>query len=144
MYDFLNRTVPQESFQDDMKAIFGEVPDISGMEPKDRENHLINLYRSCLKSIPASSKERLRTAYVSILDSVKERTKYHLVYLTRHPLGIIKFMAASEKMDKVQQRVRIRTKQQRRAESSGIDDLFTDEIDGITTDSVDIETVKQY
>ena len=144
MYDFLNRTVPQESFQNDMKAIFGEVPGISGMEPKVRENHLINLYRSCLKSIPASSEERLRTAYVSILDSVKERTKYHLVYLTRHPLGIIKFMAASEKMDKVQQRVRIRTKQQRRAESSRVDDLFTDEIDGITTDSADIGTVKQY
>lgn len=144
MYDFLNRTVPQESFQDDMKAIFGEVPDISGMEPKDRENHLINLYRSCLKSITASSNERLRTAYVSILDSVKERTKYHLVYLTRHPLGIVKFMGASEEMDSVQQRVRARTKQQRRIEATGQEELFTDIIDAGNSDTVAIDVVKRY
>lgn len=144
MYDFLNRTVPQESFQDDMKAIFGEVPDISGMEPKDRENHLINLYRNCLKSITANSNERLRTAYVSILDSVKERTKYHLVYLTRHPLGIVKFMGASEEMDSVQQRVRARTKQQRRIETTGQEELFADIIDTGNTDTVDIDVVKRY
>ena len=144
MYDFLNRTVPQESFQDDMKAIFGEVPDISGMEPKDRENLLINLYRSCLKSITTSSNERLRTAYVSILDSVKERTKYHLVYLTRHPLGIVKFMGASEEMDSVQQRVRARTKQQRRIEATGQEELFADIIDAGNSDTVDIDVVKRY
>jgi three-Cys-motif partner protein len=144
MYDFLNRTVPQESFQDDMKTIFGEVPDISGMEPKGRENHLINLYRNCLKSVPASSKERLRTAYVSIMDSVKERTKYHLVYLTRHPFGIIKFMGASEKMEIAQKRVRMRTKQQHRTESTRTEDLFADRVDAVATDTIDMDDVKQY
>jgi three-Cys-motif partner protein len=143
MHGFLVRAHTQNAFQEHMAAIFGEVPDTSGMNPKERENHLINLYTVRLKSIPTSRTEKLRSAYVSIQDPVEERTKYHLVYLTRHPLGIIKFMAASEKMDKVQQRVRIRTKQQRRAESSMIDDLF-DEIDDITTDSVDLQAVKQY
>ena len=144
MYDFLNRTVPQESFQDDMRAIFGEIPDTSGMGPKERENYLINRYRAALISTSSHDTKRLRSAYVSILDRVKDRTKYHIVYLTRHPLGIVKFMEASEKMDKVQQRVRTRTKQQRRAESSGMNDLFSNEVDDATTDTVDIEAVKQY
>ena len=99
MYDFLLRTHTQKAFRDDMEAIFGEVPDTSGMQPKERGNYLIKQYKGCLKSIPDSSTDGLRSAYVSILDRVKERTKYHLVYLTRHPAGIVKFMTASEKMD---------------------------------------------
>ena len=144
MYDFLLRTHTQKLFQEDMEAIFGEVPDTSDMQPKERENYLIKRYKDCLKSVPASSTDRLRSAYVSIQDRVKERTKYHLVYLTRHPVGIVKFMAASEKMDIVQKRVRARTKQQRRIESTGQEELFSDEIDSGNSDTMDIEVVKQY
>jgi hypothetical protein len=110
----------------------------------EREDFLIQLYRDSLISIPANVTDRLRSAYVSILDRVKERTKYHLVYLTRHPLGIVKFMGASEKMDKVQKHVRAKTKQQRRIESTGQAELFTDEIDLDTAGSVDLEVVKNY
>jgi three-Cys-motif partner protein len=144
MYGFLVRAHTQKLFQDDMRAIFGTVPDTSDMSPKKKEELLIQQYRSALKSISTNDTERLRTAYVSILDPVKERTKYHLVYLTRHPLGIVKFMDASEKMDVVQKRVRARTKQQRRIESTGQDELFTDDIDSGATDTVDVEVVKQY
>lgn len=144
MYDFLLRTHTQKPFRYDMEAIFGEIPDTSGLQPKAREDYLIQRYRDCLKSIPANNTDPLRSAYVSVLDPVKERTKYHLVYLTRHPLGIVKFMEASEKMDIVQNRVRARTKQQRRIESTGQEELFTDEIDSAATDTVDIEVVKQY
>jgi hypothetical protein len=144
MYDFLLRTHTQKPFQDDMQVIFGEIPDTSGMLPKERENYLIQRYRDCLTAIPAKHTEGLRSAYVSILDPIKERTKYHLVYLTRHPLGIVKFMDASEKMAIVQKRVRARTKQQRRIESTGQEELFTDDIDSGATDTVDVEVVKQY
>jgi hypothetical protein len=114
------------------------------MGPKERESFLINRYMESLKSIPPSRTEKLRSAYVSIQDPVKERTKYHLVYLTRHPLGIVKFMGASEKMDSVQKRVRARTKQQRRIEATGQEELFADIIDAGNSDTVDIDVVKRY
>ncbi len=145
MYDFLLRTHTQKPFQEDMQAIFGEIPDTSGMSPKEREDHLIQLYRDGLKSIPANSAGRLRSAYVSILDPVKDRTKYHLVYLTHHPLGIVKFMDASEKMDIVQKQVRAETKQNRRIEATGQHELFPAEIDpAIGEDTIDIKVVKDY
>jgi len=74
MYDFLNRHFILEQFQKDMDAIFGEIPDISNMLPKQREDYLIKRYLNHLKSIPANNTDRLRSAYVSILDPVKERT----------------------------------------------------------------------
>lgn len=145
MYDFLLRTHTQKPFQEDMQTIFGEVPDTSGMLPKEREDYLIQRYRESLKSIPTNNNDKLRSAYVSILDPVKDRTKYHLVYLTRHPLGIVKFMDASEKMDIVQKRVRAMTKQQRRIETTGQEELFSAAIDVNTRDEVvDIGAVKDY
>ncbi len=148
MYDFLLRTHTQKAFQDHMETIFGEVPETSHMSPCEREKHLIQLYRSSLISIPADNADRLRSGYVSILDPIKDRTKYHLVYLTHHPLGIVKFMEASEKMDIVQKQVRAKTKLERRSEATGMDDLFSSvEIDHTTTtalETIDAETVKAY
>lgn len=97
MYGFLVRAHTQKLFQNDMQAIFGELPDTSDMSPKKKEEYLIQQYRNALSSISTDDTERLRTAHVSILDPIKERTKYHLVYLTRHPLGIVKFMDTSKK-----------------------------------------------
>jgi three-Cys-motif partner protein len=145
MYDFLNRHFILEQFQKDMEAIFGEIPDISNMLPKQREDYLIQRYLNSLKSIPANNTDRLRSAYVSILDPVKERTKYHLVYLTRHPLGIVKFMDASEKMNIVQKTVRARTKQQHRIDTSGQEEMDFIEVETANIDdTVNMETVKQY
>ena len=146
MYDFLNRALIQEPFKEDMEAIFGELPDISDLPPKERERHLIQLYRDALKSIPTNNTDRLRTAYVTIMDPIKDRTKYHLVYLTRHPLGIVKYMKASEEMELVQKQVRAKTKLDRRSEATGMDDLFSSvEIDHATdAEAIDIEVVKAY
>lgn len=114
MYDFLVRTHTQEPFQEDMQKIFGDVPDTSTMEPKQKEACLINLYRNRLKQIAPSRGEVPRTALVPILYPLKERTLYHLVYLTRHAKGIAVFMDASEKLDLVQRRVREQAKQEQR------------------------------
>jgi len=145
MFDFVLRTHTQPDFQADMQAIFGEVPDTSGLTSKEREDHLINQYRENLKNIQPSGSGKLRSAYVSIRHRVTERTKYHLVYLTRHPLGIVKFMAASEKMELVQKKVRAKTKQQRRIETTGQGELFSAEIDADTGEqTANIEVVKDY
>jgi hypothetical protein len=50
------------------------------------------------------------SAYVTVLDPLIDRTKYHLLYITRHPLGIIKFMEQSEIMADVQTTVRAAAK----------------------------------
>lgn len=114
MYDFLVRTHTQEPFQEDMQKIFGDVPDTSTMGPKQKEACLINLYSNRLKQIAPSRGGVPRIALVPILYPLKERTLYHLVYLTRHAKGIVVFMDASEKLDLVQRRVREQAKQEQR------------------------------
>lgn len=110
MYDFVLRTHTQEFFQEDMREIFGEVPDTTAMAPKEKETFLINLYRSRLKQIAPPLGGNPRTAHVPILYPLRDRTLYHLVYLTRNARGIEVFMAASEKLEIVQRKTREQAK----------------------------------
>ena len=59
-----------------------------------------------------------------VLDREKERPKYHLVYLTSHPRGIIEFMEISQDIDLIQKQVRAITQDRARAERSRMNDLF--------------------
>jgi len=124
MYDFLLRTHPQAAFQEDMQAIFGELPDTTNMEPEQKETFLVKLYRSRLKRIAPQRGGLPRTAHVPILYPLKDRTLYHLVYLTRHAKGICVFMAESEKLQFVQRRVREHAKQANREKRSSQLELF--------------------
>jgi hypothetical protein len=49
-----------------------------------------------------------------VLDPHKGRTKYHLVYLAGHPLGIRKFVEQSKKLNLVQSQVRAQVQQDQR------------------------------
>lgn len=144
MYDFLLRTHTQESFREDMMAIFGEVPDTTGMEPKEKEAHLISRYRSQLKGIAPARGGKPRTAHVPILYPLRDRTLYHLVYLTRHAKGITVFMEASEKLKFIQRRVRARAKQDSRQERTRQFELFDSTFDIQPEIEVDLEEVKTY
>ena len=125
MYDFLSRVVPQaKKHQDDMQRIFGIIPDEQGKSPKQRETHLLSLYRNNLKRVLPFGGEKPRTAYVKVLMPTKDRTLYHLVYLTRHPKGIVEFMAASEKLELVQKKARALAKQDKRVQRSGQLEMF--------------------
>jgi three-Cys-motif partner protein len=145
MYDFLLRTHTQKTFENDMREIFGEVPMTEGMSPAEREEHLINLYRNNLKRIVPSSGGLPRTAYVKILNPIKDRTLYHLVYLTHHAKGITEFIEASEKLDIVQKKIRETAKQEHRIEKSGQEELFNVDVqpDDIGVDT-DLSIVKEY
>ena len=145
MYNFLSRTIPQPEFQTDMERIFGEVPDTQGMSPEEREAHLVTLYRNNLKQVTAEGKERPRTAYVKVRNPTRDRTLYHLVYLTRHPKGIVVFMDASEKLELVQKKVRALAKQDERVEKSKQPELFSADED-VTDDRADMDLteVKDY
>lgn len=125
MYDFLNRAVSIPSVQAPITELLGELPNVGGLPPKAREKELLRIYRKNLKNkIRQNNRYPARSAYVSVQDPAKDRTKYDLVYLTSHPLGIIRFMEISEKLDLVQKRVRAATKQHKRILKSGQDELF--------------------
>lgn len=106
MYDFLSRTHPQESFREDMLAIFGEVRDTGGLSPEQREAYLIDLYKQRLKKILPAWGGKPRVVSVPVLYPTIDRTLYHLIYLTRHPKGIIEFMEVSDKLELVQRHAR--------------------------------------
>ena len=145
MYDFLLRTHTQEPFAENIKAIFGEVPDTKDMLPKEKEKLLLRKYREYLKYIQQGNGEKPRSAYVAVLHPVKERTKYHLVYLTRHPLGIKVFMEESGKVAIIQKQVRAHTRQEQRIDRTGQCEMYSDTaITSNTNDQIDLEEVKKY
>jgi three-Cys-motif partner protein len=119
MFDFVLRAHTQTQFEEQMKEIFGEVLDTTGMTPKEREVCFMKQYRKCLKSTQPSTTRKPRSAYVKVLYPQKDRTEYELVYLTRHPLGIVVFMEESAKLDLIQKKVRAQAKQNHRVEKSG-------------------------
>jgi len=119
MFGFINRFYTQAALEQDMKRIFGSVEDLSGMSPEEREKYLVTLYQERLKGSLPPHHRRPRSARVQVLYPQKDRTLYYLVYLTRHPLGIMKFMEESEKLDVVQRIVRAEAKQDRRIRQTG-------------------------
>ncbi len=128
MYDFVNRTASMSDWKDEIASLLGEAVDLDDLPGSEREKQLLNTYRKNLKRhLVSDSKWVARSAYVRVLDREKERPKYHLVYLTSHPRGIIEFMEISEELDLVQKRVRATTMQRARAEKSGMDDFFNAE-----------------
>lgn len=125
MYDFLNRAVSIPSIQGQITKLLGEQPNVDGLSSAAREKTLLWIYRKNLKAqVRPSSKYPARCAYVCVQDASKDRTKYHLVYLTSHPVGIIRFMEISEKLDLVQKQVRATTKQNKRIATSGQQEIF--------------------
>ena len=124
MYDFLLRTHTQEPFKKEIQAIFGEMPDTVDMTPEEKEDHLIKLYIRRLKEISPGKGGKPRAVSVPVLYPLKDRTLYHLIYLTHHPMGIIVFMEASERLDLVQRRIRAQAKQENRELKNSQLELF--------------------
>ena len=144
MYDFVLRTHTQESFHDDMETIFGYMLDTSGMTPKQKEKHLIGQYRRRLKEIAPDRGGVPRTALVPIRYPLRDRTLYHLVYLTRHAKGIAVFMEASEKLDLIQRRARAQAKQENRESRTGQKELFAADENVQTEDNINPGEVRSY
>ncbi len=124
-YDFINRTVSMAEWTGDIALLLGETADVEDLVPTEREKHLVDTYRSNLKrSMPSATAFPARSAYVRVLDPERNRPKYHLIYLTSHPRGIVEFMLISETVDLIQKQVRASRKDQTRAKRSGMKDMF--------------------
>lgn len=127
MYDFVNRTMSMESWQDEMIALLGEAINLDGLEPGLREGEILTTYCKNLKDcFPTASNARFRAraAHVRVMDPTKARPKYHLVYLTSHPKGVVEFMEVSEHVDLVQKKVRAQKQVSAREMRSGMADMF--------------------
>lgn len=141
MYDFINRTASMRDWQNGIAEFLDQpvkvVQDLEGAWPTVRENALLQHYRIGLKNAlpPQKPKYGPRTAYVRVLDRDKERAKYHLVYLTTHPVGIIEFMSISQDVELIQKRIRAAKKMELRQQETGMDDLFADDLDESISES---------
>lgn len=131
MYFNINRTMSIPEWQPDMAELVGEPIDLEGMAPDQRERTILKTYRSNLKRCVTATRPQFppRSAHVRVLDRAHERPKYHLVYVTSHPRGVIEFMTISESVDLVQKQVRQEVKDAERERQTGMADLFQTPID---------------
>lgn len=145
MFEFILRAHQISLHEEDMINIFGQVPPTEGMTPEQKESCLVTLYQKNLKRVQPSQGRKPRSVSVPIQRPDKDRTIYHLVYLTRHPLGIVKFMEASETLDFVQKAVRIQAKHDKKIETTGQRELFG-ALENIKVEqgTVPISVVKEY
>lgn len=146
MYDFVNRFITKDELRQPITEMLGTLDEsdllkISASDPKSREAYVVHRYRERLKeAVGAEGKEKPRAYHAVVMDRDKERTKYHLVYVTRHPKGIKAFAQQSEKVEFTQKVVRI---QARRA-ASGQSGLFPAEEEAELDGHVDLAAVKKY
>lgn len=147
MYDFLNRFVKMEELRDQVQAMLGEVDeaflaDLHGKEPKQREDAVVRRYREHLKSVFGNGTRQRSWAYhATVLNKDKDKTIYHMVYLTRHPKGMIEFSRISRKVAIFQHRVR----HEKHERETGQMPLIAAEDDDFQVEVVaDIEDVKTY
>ena len=145
MFEFILRAHDIPLHEKDMIAIFGKIPQTDGMTPNQKESYLVNLYRENLKRVQPLRGDKPRSVTVPIQRPDKDRTLYHLVYLTRHPLGIVKFMEASEPLYFVQKAVRIQAKYDKKIETTGQGELFG-ALENVKVEqgSIPISVVKEY
>lgn len=149
MYDFIRRALPQsnEKLRVSIRALLGEITDaeigeLCALDPDIKEQAIVRKYRESLKDqMPQHFRRRPRSYRATVLDKDADRTKYHLVYLTSHPKGIVEFARLSESVAIVQRKVHFDTRQARTGHEDmfGIDDATVDKLE-----SADIEEVKRY
>lgn len=116
MYDFLNRAIGMADYRHQVQALLGELTeqdfqDISVLSGKERGEVVVRKYREQLKVVMGPNRKYPARSYHSeILNKGKDRPHYHLVYLTRHHKGIVKFAESSQDIEFLQRVVRIQTK----------------------------------
>lgn len=149
MYEFFNRFKGLPELQQQVTDILGELDDsdrrwLGACKPEARESWVVRRYRERLKEAMGSEgRERSRAYHAVVKDKDKDKTKYHMVYVTRHPKGIIEFAEQSEeKAGFVQRVVRIQTARLNSRQS----DMFSAEETAECDDNgqVGIEEVENY
>jgi three-Cys-motif partner protein len=104
MYEFIGRNAGMESQKKNIENLLGEKIEIKNLNPEQREILILQTFR---KNIKLTSKmPRSWSGYSRVINPEKNRTKYHLVYFTTHPLGMVKFSEISDVVDDKQKKIR--------------------------------------
>lgn len=148
MYDFLNRAIGMADYRKQVSGMLGKLtePDYQELErlsSKERAEWAVHKYREQLKMAMGSDNSFLpRSFHADVFHKDKNRVHYHLVYLTRHHKGIVKFAEASEKVDFFQRVVRI----QKKRDAATQNELFSTEEEAAHQDGTQasLEDVKNY
>ncbi|RLA52956.1 MAG: hypothetical protein DRR42_06180 [Gammaproteobacteria bacterium] len=140
MYEFLNRAVTQTAFEDHMVEMFGIAPDVSKLDPEERQECLLRTYRDNLKSHHQA--EKSWTAYTPVYRPGTQKILYHLIYLTSSPRGMQVFVEESEKLELVKHEVYVKASVNRKEERSGTADLFAS--DAVTPVTASKESTTNY
>ncbi|UUQ67774.1 three-Cys-motif partner protein TcmP [Pseudomonas fuscovaginae UPB0736] len=122
MYDFLNRAMSMTAQQANVEELLGKPITFSGKESAtERQNIIVSQYRQVVGDLYSG-----RTAYVTVERPGMDRVLYFLIYLTRHPIGLIVFKDAAEQMDMVQRVSQFETKlRQQSSKRLPVYDLFS-------------------
>lgn len=148
MYDFLNRAIGMSDFRVQVSQMLGDLSEqdyqeMDGLTAQERADWVVRKYREQLKTA-MGHEGRLppRTFHADVLHKDKNRVLYHLVYLTRHHKGIVKFAEASERVDFLQKVMRI----QKKLNADGQANLFSAEEQVVHQDlaSTNLDDVKAY
>ncbi|MET3181707.1 UNVERIFIED_ORG: three-Cys-motif partner protein [Variovorax guangxiensis] len=125
MYDHANRAMSMHGMKSAMTTLLGEELEVADLAPRQRERAIVRTYRENLKRcVPASTTHPARAAHARVMNPQRDRTKYHLVYVTSHPLGVVKFMQISEVADRIQSQVRAVKRDKKKAVDKGMDELW--------------------
>jgi hypothetical protein len=126
MYDFVNRAASIEGQRKGIEELFDGCITLDNLPTNSvqREQFLLERYRTAIAERADIGNGKALSGYVTILDPTSDRTKYHLIYLTRHPKGVIEFMKQSEKLAGVQDAVRTAAKFNKKNRENSTGDLF--------------------
>ncbi len=107
MYPFFARAQTLNNFEKHAKAMLGGVPDTPGVSTEDWEKIILRLYYQALTSSAAVVESDIpRCAHYRVPHPILNRPIYDLIYLTRHPIGILTFMGISEDFEAKQEEMR--------------------------------------
>ncbi|AAO53603.1 three-Cys-motif partner protein TcmP [Pseudomonas syringae group genomosp. 3] len=121
MYDFINRAMSMKAQQANVEELLGKPVSFSGKESAtERQRIIVAQYRQAIGSLYGG-----RSAHVTVERPGMDRVLYFLIYLTRHPKGLIVFKEAAEQMHMIQRVSQFETKlRHQSSKRAPIDDLF--------------------
>lgn len=121
MYDFINRAMSMKAQQANVEELLGKPVSFSGKESaSERQRIIVTQYRQAIGSLYGG-----RSAHVTVERPGMDRVLYFLIYLTRHPKGLIVFKEAAEQMHMIQRVSQFETKlRHQSSKRAPIDDLF--------------------
>lgn len=135
MYDFFNRAASMEEHAADAAELLSKPIVFCGTETSaERQQLIISSYREAINQIYGG-----KTTYVPVERPGKDRVLYFLVYLTRHPIGIMVFKEAAEEMLLVQRVTQFETRLRQQMESSVTQDLFAPDAEASPFSDITIE-----